>query len=139
MTAAPNKRLSYAERALQTCVHFTGTVNRACKAGVVYEQARDPNVAVIDGLPCLAHYYKGTAGCAKREFPTREQVEAHEREIHARLDRFAEIRAAIVADGRSRGSIVCPACRTGMVGFSIASNGHVWAKCSTPDCAKWME
>lgn len=35
--------------------------------------------------------------------------------------------------------IECPACK-GRLHLSIAAcNGHVWGRCETPDCVKWME
>jgi hypothetical protein len=38
----------------------------------------------------------------------------------------------------STGSIDCPVCE-GRLNFSIASNGHVWARCATQGCLAWME
>ena len=39
-----------------------------------------------------------------------------------------------------QGIISCPVCQTGKVAFSRASsNGHVWARCTTEGCVRWME
>lgn len=36
------------------------------------------------------------------------------------------------------GKVKCPKC-SGELGYSVArSNGHVWGRCSTPDCLAWM-
>lgn len=60
------------------------------------------------------------------------------------LERIGVIRKAIIAEhertGANAGTITCPACNAGTVSWSRArSNGHVHARCSTPDCAAWME
>lgn len=37
-------------------------------------------------------------------------------------------------------SIGCPSCESGKLSYSVASvNGHMHARCSTPDCVAWME
>jgi len=37
-------------------------------------------------------------------------------------------------------SMVCPICRKGKLHFSIASsNGHIWARCTTDDCVRFMQ
>lgn len=36
------------------------------------------------------------------------------------------------------GKIWCPRC-AGTLSYSIARNGHTWARCATPDCLGWME
>ncbi len=37
------------------------------------------------------------------------------------------------------GKIPCPICQTGTLKYTVASNGHVHAFCSTEDCMAWME
>jgi hypothetical protein len=65
-------------------------------------------------------------------------------DFKAAMERLRIIRMAIIAEhkatGKNHGVIPCPACKTGKVEWSRAtSNGHVWAQCSTPECAAWME
>jgi len=39
-----------------------------------------------------------------------------------------------------RGSIACPACKTGTLRYSVAAvNGHMHGACTTENCARWME
>jgi len=38
------------------------------------------------------------------------------------------------------GSLPCSCCKTGTINYSVASvNGHIWGKCTTPNCVSWME
>lgn len=38
------------------------------------------------------------------------------------------------------GIMDCPICRTGKLKYMRSSrNGHICAKCSTPDCVAWIE
>ena len=59
---------------------------------------------------------------------------------------FGKIRTArkaitdIYGDKRGIESIIpCPCCESGELFFSIASNGHIHAKCNTGKCVSWME
>lgn len=51
-----------------------------------------------------------------------------------------EARAKIVATGLASGIEECPVCK-GKLHWSraIGYNGHVHAKCETPDCLAWTE
>ncbi len=68
------------------------------------------------------------------------QTEAKKKddEEQRRFGTMLSARKAIKNDGRPSGIIECPACH-GNLGFQIHSNGHVWAKCETPDCLCWIE
>lgn len=53
----------------------------------------------------------------------------------------AKARITLTAGGAkpTSGICKCPACTNGSLRFSVASNGHVAAKCSTEDCLCWIE
>lgn len=38
------------------------------------------------------------------------------------------------------GMVKCPGCPSGLIRYSVETvNGHMWGRCSTKDCAKFME
>jgi len=57
------------------------------------------------------------------------------------LMKEAKSRITLTAGGAkpTNGICKCPACTNGSLRFSVASNGHVAAKCSTEDCLCWIE
>ena len=141
------------------CVHYNGTVNDRCEAGVNYRELAGPGEAFALRLPCHGPEYRlarsrslpradVVATCEKRRVPTKEEIEADEKESKERMDRLMKIRSAIVAHlggpwkkgtAGSSGSISCPCC-SGTVRFTRAGyNGHIHAACLTPGCASWME
>lgn len=143
------------------CIHYNGTINDCCKAGVNYKElAGEPMQGYVLRLPCHSSEYRSggeplprdeanVKACDKRQEPTAEEVAQDERQVAERFERFGKIREAIVAylggpwkkgmPGRA-GSISCPCCNGGCVNFSRAGyNGHIHAACSTPGCASWME
>lgn len=131
------------------CKHYRAmSEHDTCSAGVAYSS--------FDGLkfderPCFmrGRDRKVCGGCDKAEFPTKEEIEAEEREIMERYARTLVVRAAIVehlggpwkrGTKGSAGSISCPVCDGGCVNFTRSGyNGHVHAKCSTEGCVSWME
>jgi ssDNA-binding Zn-finger/Zn-ribbon topoisomerase 1 len=137
---------SLREQIANKCIHFNGVMNDTCKAGVDYEQFRKqstPDKPV--GFPCLRDCENAPA-CEKREWPSEEHIKARLDEIEQSTQRH--LKAAEVVDafrkrhkGKSaREAVPCPACGTGTLHLSISSyNGHVWGKCSTPDCLAWIE
>ena len=54
--------------------------------------------------------------------------------IVEREERFGRL-----GDGGVRDGMPCPICGTGALGYSIAPNGHIWARCSTQNCVRWLE
>jgi hypothetical protein len=133
----------------EKCVHYNGTVNECCAAGVNYQQLAGPGDGWFKRLPCDTRWAGPEAKpCEKRQAPTPEEVEADEKWVRELMERVGKIRDAIVAHlggpwrrgtpGAS-GSIPCPCCG-GTVRFSRSGyNGHVHAACSNEDCARWME
>lgn len=65
-------------------------------------------------------------------------------EIGELIKNIAVARKAILEDaGRDRsasGKInPCPVCGEGILRYSIASNKHVWAACTSKTCVRWLE
>ena len=131
-----------------TCVHFNGIMNQCCDAGVNYKELAGDVPGYGNRIPCISKYVgPGVVECDKRQEPTDQQIAEYQQKVKESMERVAKIRKAIVDEigpwkkgtpGTS-GSIPCPCC-DGEVSFSRAGyNGHVHARCSSPDCASWME
>lgn len=137
-------RKTLREQLAGKCVHFNGTMNVRCRAGVRYDSVR---VRADDGkrvrLPCLFE----CETCAKVERPTKESIEARVAEMRKAMDDSMRVREAIVArlgpakKGVSTSGIMsCPACGKGEVQYSRSgSNGAIVASCSTSSCVSWIE
>lgn len=131
------------------CVHFNGTMNDTCEAGVRYEDVRDTSTKPYS-LPCIQKYNTAGAKCDKCQMPTAEQIAESDAEMKKIMEDMTKARAAIVAHcggpwkkglpGKS-GTIACPVCnKPDVLRFSRASyNGHVHAACKTEGCVSWME
>jgi hypothetical protein len=65
------------------CVHFTGVMNKTCKAGMIYRDMWDANRQ----LPCILGDGSTTV-CQHLQRPTPEQVALHEQEIEDMLKKF---------------------------------------------------
>ncbi len=131
-----------AERTMSRCKHFTGVQHDTCAVGVAYASVKDTSTKPY-GFPCLPEH-GGHATCDKREFPTREEAEAEEAEYNAAFKRIDSCLKAIHdKHGKARGvvdSMPCPTGCGGTLQYSIASyNGHVHGRCSTDNCATWMQ
>jgi hypothetical protein len=137
------QREQHIQKMLLDCVHFAPMSQECCGAGVRFEDVRDESQRPYR-YPCKAIFGGPELPCAKREYPTREQVEAEEREYEAA---FARVNACMKAirekHGKARGlqdSMACPTGCGGTLHYSIANyNGHVHGQCSTKDCASWMQ
>lgn len=144
-----------AEQIADKCVHFTGTMNKTCRAGVAYatvEVKHEPmpykssdghEYTASRSLPCNHRLNHCGAACASSRFPTPEEVEAEVAKSNREVERVVNSRQAIVdaieATGQEHGAIDCPSCAGGSLTYRRASNGHIWARCSTEDCVAWME
>jgi len=142
---------------METCIHFTGIQNRACDAGVAYDdvkklhepipyESRGHQYTSRSSLPCIAsHNYCGVE-CTKREVldeqAAREKAEANDRAIQEEIGYIGTARKTIVERTGNKGGggvIACPKCG-GNLGYSqAASNKHVHARCEKPGCLAWME
>lgn len=74
---------------------------------------------------------------------TPEERSAKEAAFALHFVNLMTARGAIMESTRwkrgTAGTIPCPICADGSLHFSVASNGHVHAGCSTPECVRWME
>ncbi len=129
------------------CVHFSGLMCDECKAGVAYSSVKCESKNWREQYPCFVEGKE--IPCDKRRFLTPEEVAAEVAESEAHTEKMMLAIGAVCADAKTRGlkkgnggagEIDCPACKTGKLGYSVASyNGHIWGKCSTPECVAWMQ
>lgn len=134
---------------LGSCKHFTGIQHDTCRAGVAYDSVRvvltpEQRAAATtpSGFPCLAG--SPLDNCPSRAYPTRDEIAAELVEFKRLSVACSTVRAAIVEKERGRksvqGELPCPVCASGTVRYTIAgTNGHVWARCSTATCVRFME
>lgn len=126
------------------CVHFNGMMNDTCKAGVDYDSvkvAREPGKGW--DLPCFKDRKPCSITCDKQQFPTAEYVQARLDEIEQSSIRTFGAIAAIQKHANGKRGVAavieCPACK-GDLHYSIAGvNGHIHARCSTPNCVAFMQ
>lgn len=129
-------------RACSICKHYIHeTQALKCPAGVDLFSVRHygPESGGFYKLPCWSPEIDN---CPKREYITREEAEAAELADEKFHEQMKEVRSAIsVAAGGEpgRGFISCPICTTGRLSWSIASNFHASATCSTKGCVCFIE
>lgn len=145
----PPKKLE--EQINDWCKHYRGPSRfDTCKVGVNYAQlADDSRPGMFNRLPCLRTHIKEdvVAECDLRQWHTPEEIAERVQELAGAAIRYMTARAAIFdylkAEGKPTrnvaGSLPCPVCNKGRLGFSIAYNGHCHGTCSTQGCVSWME
>lgn len=140
-----SKQRTYAESLARRCRHFSGLMQKTCRAGVAYADIRDESAGPGNGyrFPCFSDDGACTS-CPSASFLTPEEVAEREAKSRRSTQRICTVRAAIVAHTEGKrgvgGSIPCPCCEGGTVRFSVSGyNGHIHAQCSTKGCAAWME
>lgn len=131
------------------CKHYRGMHEKeACEAGVVFKGLDGYGAkGFYDSCPCF-----GPSGskCDKSEYPTAEEMAAHEAAMMVRFENVGKAREKIVADLGGpwkrgmcgvAGKTDCPVCGgSKSLSYSRAGyNGHIHAACSTDDCVRWME
>ena len=91
----------------------------------------DKDRAAIIGVLGSVRFFSEDDVNAKRE--ANKVTSSHMAEARSRIN--------LTSGGAkpSSGTCKCPACGPGHLRFSIASNGHVTAQCSTEGCLCWME
>lgn len=129
------------------CKHYRGMHEKeACEAGIRFDSlAGHRQPGFFDSCPCFG---PNGSKCDKAEYPTAEEMAAHEAEMKVRFENTGKARGAIVehlggpwkrGTPGSSGKIDCPICG-GKLRFSRAGyNGHIHAACSTEGCVRWME
>lgn len=118
------------------CRHYRAISYKTCHAGVVYDE-----LAISAKLPCWGDADR--TPCAK--FASWTEAENAERaaRLAERLERMCKAMVAIDEEHkRSKtwgGRIKCPNCDGTLAWSKARSNGHVHARCSTPDCVSFMQ
>ena len=130
------------------CRHFTGLSDRRCEKGIAYADVKNKQaVKLEEAYPCFSE--SGLKTCEHCSFYTPEETEKLVEEMLARADATCQAMELVQADanehnyGKRRpgqGKVLCPLCESGEIFYSVAaSNGHMFAKCSTEGCIAWME
>lgn len=122
------------EQVKNRCKHFTGIMDNACRANVIYKDVQDKNVqSVLRSYPCL---FKEITTCPKREYKTDQEVAADLKSM-AEISTFA-FGVIDLVRGKppgTSGTCQCPVCK-GSVLYSIApNNGHIRARCNGCQCS----
>jgi hypothetical protein len=123
------------------CRYFAGLgAGDTCLIGVAYDSVAEFIGRPSRTLPCFA---ASGLKCSRQAFPTQEEVDAEEREMAQSEEHFRTAKKAILGDARNKkgvsGKLDCPICRRGTLRYTIATNGHVQASCTTENCVAWME
>lgn len=150
------------------CVHFNGSHNKACNAGVDYHEAFGHEDGTMLRAPCIQEYKshekvggkyvpiwrpwdrKGRAVivCQKLRLPTPEEIAADEAAWQAVIQRMTVVTPVVSAwrtwtkkNRVAKAEVIdCPTKCGGKLHLSqSAHNGHVWGKCTTEGCVSWME
>jgi hypothetical protein len=139
------------QSAMGRCVHFTGIQNATCKEGINYrELVGGENIGWAARIPCLLiDADKCAVVCGSRKLPSREEAEAEFKHDNEQMSRHmlaisaAHKHAKEMGFGKRHGgqtSMPCPLECGGRLHYSVAGyNGHMHAKCETPNCVSWME
>jgi hypothetical protein len=131
------------------CNHYNGIMgpgmkdHPTCDAGVNYRAlAGTSEPGWVRKLPCYSKTDESVE-CEKRTLPTPEQIAAWNAYCDERLSATGQAMKACRDDaaGRKgiRGEIECPICKGRLAYTVAASNGHLWGRCSTPECVSWMQ
>ena len=117
------------------CRYFTGLSHEYCDQGVKYlDVRRKKNGALIH--PCLE---PECTNCQHREYPTLREAKQQVKESSAAYTRCVIAFTTIIkhTKGVRKGSgyLKCPNCDNGRLLYSFTpNNGHLHARCSTPEC-----
>lgn len=143
----------YREQKESKCKHYNGTSKETCSAGVNYHELVGNAPGWGCKLPCTGDEGCSHAPeikvvpCALREFRTLDEIDAEAARALEHFQNSIKARRAITDFLKENnkpqrsvsGQIPCPVCNGGALHFSIASNGHCHARCSTSGCTNWME
>lgn len=100
MDLGPRSKMTFAERRMDRCKHFSGIQHGVCQKGVSYFSVRDSSTSPYR-WPCFKSEQSNTS-CPLAEFPTKEEAEQEEKEWK---DHFREI-VQKIKEGK------CPTCNT---------------------------
>lgn len=124
-----------------TCKHFTGYQNGKCNAGVNYrELVGGADSGWMARGPCIKDSKfkrEPVASCDKFEEPSAAEITAAALESKVLVEQTGAAIRLIRSQNEKQGLVPCPRCE-GKLGYSVASNGHIWGKCETHGCLAWM-
>ena len=143
------------EQKMNRCIHFNGSQNETCSAGVNYEEAFDgKRPGIFHRMPChknstfVKPEFGPVVSCVKSEFLNQEDAElkaiesekCFQNSCTAMLTAKADAKRLNLGQGNGgRGEVTCPICQ-GTLRYSVASvNGHMHGACGTSGCVSWME
>jgi hypothetical protein len=114
---------------------------KVCKAGVNFHTFEAPGEFRL--MPCLGETPEAIARCAQYSARTPEELAEREREAAASMERICAaiiaIREATNGNRGLSGNIPCPTCSKPLH-YSVARvNGHIHAKCETPQCVSFLQ
>lgn len=130
------------------CKHYRGRVKGVveCHAGVSYSRFDGTG---MNAQPCFLDQGKpkpGAGHCEHLRLPTDEEMALAAAYMTDRFAKMAAIGPSVKAfrDQHLRGpgttAVSCLACDgIGTLHMTIASNGHVHGRCTTPGCVSWMQ
>lgn len=136
------------------CIHFNGIQNKACKAGVVYDDLDKENrVEYRAGLPCfhsdssIAQRLGGKpqCHCPHVQFPTEEEAQKEVDEMDREMEKFTVALTTVAPIRKAhkgkdwQGIVECPICNGKLHVRHSGYNNHVWVKCETVNCVAWIE
>ena len=130
------------------CRHFTGLSDSQCEKGIAYADVRNKDAPTLDVMyPCFKESKLNT--CEHCSFYTPEETERRAEEMVSHAEAMCQAMELVQEDAKrhnygkrrpGQGKVPCPLCKVGEVFYSVAaSNGHMFAKCSTANCVAWME
>jgi hypothetical protein len=126
---------------MKKCVHYTGVSQGKCQAGIFYWSVKAKSSRGRDTYPCYNTLLTNCAVC--RRF-TRQEAEVFIRDVDAGWVSAVTALSAVLnhTNGQRRGSgeILCPNCKAGKLRYAFSPhNGHMAAKCTTPNCTSLVE
>lgn len=136
-------------KGMSDCRHFTGIQNKACASGVVYDDLTEDGKYSLPCKKCFAGGRRDPAICESFQTMTREEAEdCADKDLEQAAKVMLAMRAAhddakLKRFGKGQGgadSLPCPTGCGGRLYYRVAGiNGHMHARCETPNCVSWME
>jgi hypothetical protein len=121
-----------------SCRHFNGVQFDACKVGIRFDHVRDDAKPVYRRLPCIVYGDVEPPPCPQRDLPTEAEIAAERDKSNQHAAAAMEMRAQISKLPDVAGDVVCVLCGD-LARWKRAPNGHVWCRCSTEGCVRWIE
>lgn len=138
------------------CKHRTAFDEKkfpVCKVGVNYHDFRTASpyngqlAYMGDTMPCLGENNEAKARCSQFCGWTAEEISAREARVKASIERIGKaieaIRKVVGGEKASRagvsGQIPCPTCEKPLHYSVSGYNGHIHARCETPECVSFMQ